>query len=87
MSSEHQYPTDPVADAGHEKLEQEWREHDEPAVDPNMVALASTYVPGSEEEKRFVRRIDKRIIPTIWALYTLSYLDRANIGLVLRKRR
>jgi hypothetical protein len=45
-----------------------------------MVALASTYVPGSEEEKRFVRRIDKRIIPTIWALYTLSYLDRANIG-------
>ena len=78
---------DKVAEPGHEKLSQEWREHDEAAVDPNIVALVASYVPGSEEEKRFVRRIDKRIIPTIWALYTLSYLDRANIGSVMRNMR
>ena len=54
--------------------------HDGLAADPNVVALAAQYVPGSAEEKAFLRKIDKRIVPTIWALYTLSYLDRANIG-------
>ncbi|KAF9269899.1 MFS general substrate transporter [Marasmius fiardii PR-910] len=38
------------------------------------------YTPGGEVEKRLVRKIDKRIVPTIWVLYTFSYLDRANIG-------
>lgn len=39
-----------------------------------------TYTPGSAAEKALVRKMDFRIIPTIWVLYTLSYLDRANIG-------
>ncbi|KAK1222249.1 hypothetical protein PQX77_014882 [Marasmius sp. AFHP31] len=52
------------------KPDQEWREE-----------FANTeYTPGSEAEKRLVRKIDLHIIPTIWVLYTLSYLDRANIG-------
>ncbi|THH19142.1 hypothetical protein EW146_g1970 [Bondarzewia mesenterica] len=38
------------------------------------------YEPGSDVEKRLVRKIDMRIVPAIWVLYTLSYLDRANIG-------
>jgi hypothetical protein len=37
-------------------------------------------VPGSAEEKKLLRKIDLRIVPTIWLLYTLSYLNRANIG-------
>ena len=49
-------------------------------TDLNLVALAAQYVPGSEAERRFVRKIDMHIVPTIWGLYTLSYLDRANIG-------
>ena len=36
----------------------------------NAVALASTYVPGSEEEKRLVRKIDRRLVPCIWGLYS-----------------
>jgi len=64
-----------------EKLSHEWREGDN-ALDPNAVAFIADYVPGSPEEKAFVRKIDKRILPTIWALYVLSYLDRANIGRV-----
>ncbi|KAH8110031.1 MFS general substrate transporter [Phellopilus nigrolimitatus] len=39
-----------------------------------------TYQPDSEVEKKLLRKIDFRIIPAIWVLYTLSYLDRANIG-------
>lgn len=60
------------------KLSQEWREDN--GIDPSAIAFIADYVPGSAEEKAFVRKIDKRILPTIWALYVLSYLDRANIG-------
>lgn len=49
-------------------------------VDLNQVALAASYVPGSEAERKLVRKLDWHIIPTVWVLYTLSYLDRANIG-------
>ncbi|RSH93567.1 hypothetical protein EHS25_007925 [Saitozyma podzolica] len=49
-------------------------------VHPNLLALASAYTPGSEAEKALVRKIDRRIVPCIWILYTMSYLDRANIG-------
>lgn len=75
--------SDPKAEHALEHNEKgsiEWREHDPNAVNPDLVNLAATYVPGSDEEKAFVRKIDRHIIPTIWALYTLSYLDRANIG-------
>ncbi|PPQ68912.1 hypothetical protein CVT26_001849 [Gymnopilus dilepis] len=46
----------------------------EDAIDP------VSFTPNSEAEKALVRKIDKRIVPTIWVLYTLSYLDRSNIG-------
>ncbi|KAK0490060.1 major facilitator superfamily domain-containing protein [Armillaria luteobubalina] len=52
------------------KTDEEWREE--------MSQL--TYVPNSDTEKRLVRKIDIRIVPTVWILYTLSYLDHANIG-------
>lgn len=58
---------------------EDWHEeHD--GRDINAVALAAQYVPGSEAERAFKRKIDLRIVPCIWGLYTLSYLDRANIG-------
>ncbi|GLB42918.1 putative major facilitator superfamily protein [Lyophyllum shimeji] len=49
-------------------------------ADSSFDPSTAVFTPGSEAEKRLVRKIDKRIIPTIWLLYTLSYLDRANIG-------
>ncbi|KAK0218770.1 major facilitator superfamily domain-containing protein [Armillaria fumosa] len=52
------------------KPEQEWQEE----------FAITVYEPGSEVEKRLVRRIDRHIVPTVWVLYTLSYLDRATIG-------
>ncbi|KAI5891591.1 MFS general substrate transporter [Schizophyllum commune H4-8] len=52
--------------------EQVWQEE--------LPAANFTYVRDSAEEKALVRKIDKRIVPTVWILYTLSYLDRANIG-------
>lgn len=71
-----------MAHAVEHKAQDEWHpdgvysdehEHD-------MVALAARYVPDTPEEKALVRKIDRHIVPMIWLLYTLSYLDRANIG-------
>ncbi|KAF1934729.1 MFS general substrate transporter [Clathrospora elynae] len=33
-----------------------------------------------EEEKALVRKIDLFLLPTIWLMYLLSYMDRTNIG-------
>ncbi|KAJ9119048.1 hypothetical protein QFC22_003539 [Naganishia vaughanmartiniae] len=38
------------------------------------------YEPGGAEEKAFIRKLDRRLIPIIWFMYVMSYLDRANIG-------
>ena len=34
----------------------------------------------AEEEKKLVRKIDLFLLPTIWLMYLLSYIDRTNIG-------
>jgi hypothetical protein len=34
------------------------------------------YVPGTEEEKKLIRKIDLMLMPTIWCMYLLSYMDR-----------
>ncbi|KAI5119148.1 hypothetical protein M0805_005227 [Coniferiporia weirii] len=58
---------------GRDKEEEVWRgSFDNPS--------RQIYQPDPEAEKRLKRKIDLRIVPAIWILYTLSYLDRANIG-------
>lgn len=42
------------------------------AVDPAL----DEYVPGTDEEKALVRKIDLFLLPTIWLMYLLSYMDR-----------
>ncbi|KAL4725809.1 hypothetical protein ACLX1H_006483 [Fusarium chlamydosporum] len=42
------------------------------------IALAS-YVPDTEEEKRLLRKIDFTLLPCLWWMYVLAYLDRGNI--------
>ncbi|KAL4925980.1 major facilitator superfamily domain-containing protein [Aspergillus undulatus] len=43
-------------------------------------ALVAGYVPGTDEEKKLVRKIDLYLLPCIWVMYLLSYMDRTNIG-------
>lgn len=33
-----------------------------------------------EAEKKLLRKLDFRIIPVLWFLYMLAFLDRTNIG-------
>lgn len=38
--------------------------------------LVESYVPGTEEEKKLVRKIDMYLLPAMWLMYLLSYMDR-----------
>lgn len=34
------------------------------------------YIPDTEEERKLVRKIDLYLLPAIWCMYLLSYMDR-----------
>ncbi|KAG5803896.1 hypothetical protein H9Q74_011286 [Fusarium xylarioides] len=56
-------------------------EHDDNIIDPKEDSMANDdYVPGTEAEKKLVRKIDLFILPMMWFMYLLSYMDRTNIG-------
>ncbi|KFY98974.1 hypothetical protein V498_01096 [Pseudogymnoascus sp. VKM F-4517 (FW-2822)] len=40
----------------------------------------SNYVPDTDAEKKLVRKIDLHLMPTLWVMYILNYVDRTNIG-------
>jgi hypothetical protein len=60
---------------------QDQLEHHE-RIDPEGMNLKNTdssigaYVPDTEEERKLVRKIDLYLLPTIWLMYLLSYMDR-----------
>lgn len=37
------------------------------------------YIPNTDAEKKLVRKIDMRLIPILWVMYVLNYIDRTNI--------
>lgn len=46
------------------------------------------YVPDTEEERRLVRKIDMYLLPAIWGMYLLSYMDRTkSVSIFPRSRR
>ncbi|SMQ48325.1 unnamed protein product [Zymoseptoria tritici ST99CH_3D7] len=43
--------------------------------------IPSTFiVPTPEEESRVIRKLDKRLLPLVFTLYSLAVLDRSNLG-------
>ena len=51
-------------------------EHVEGLDDPKRAGGVEDYVPDTEEERKLVRKIDLFLLPTIWIMYLLSYMDR-----------
>lgn len=49
-------------------------------VDEELEEALRNYVPGSPEEKKLLRKIDLRLMPILWIMYILNYVDRTNIG-------
>lgn len=52
--------------------------HEETSYIDSMKVIDDTndYVPGTEEERKLVRKIDLFLLPTLWLMYLLSYMDR-----------
>ncbi|OBS17641.1 hypothetical protein FPOA_09377 [Fusarium poae] len=50
------------------------------ADDEELTIALSHYVPDTAEEKRLVRKIDLTLLPCLWWMYVLAYLDRGNIA-------
>ena len=40
------------------------------------IEVTSDFTWTSEEEKKLVKKIDLFLLPTIWLMYLLSYMDR-----------
>ncbi|KAK9475592.1 major facilitator superfamily domain-containing protein [Lipomyces japonicus] len=57
--------------------EEKWEQIEQ--IDLSFLPIPD-YTPGTDEEKRLVRKIDLYLLPTIFMMYLLSYLDRTNIG-------
>lgn len=56
---------------------QEYLEHDDMVAKGNEESSqVDDYVPGSPEEKKLVRKIDLFLLPMMWIMYLLSYMDR-----------
>lgn len=47
--------------------------------DEEVLEALRNYVPGSDDEKRLVRKMDMTLLPILWWMYILAYLDRGNI--------
>lgn len=47
--------------------------------DAELEEALRNYVPGSDAEKRLVRKLDMYLMPTVWFMYILAYIDRQNI--------
>jgi hypothetical protein len=61
------------------KVDSEQLEHSSNNGMP-VLADGAPYVPGTEEEKRLLRKIDKHLLPMLWVMYVMNYIDRTNIG-------
>lgn len=74
-----------MATDNHEK--QEYLEHDDFVAKGKETSIhMDDYVPGTEAEKKLVRKIDLYLLPMMWIMYLLSYMDRTKYVLLLRFR-
>tara|TARA_R110002060_G_scaffold6536_16_gene9923 strand:- start:292 stop:531 length:240 start_codon:yes stop_codon:yes gene_type:complete len=49
------------------------------AAEIELQQAIKDYVPNTEAEKKLVRKIDMHLIPILWIMYVLNYVDRTNI--------
>jgi hypothetical protein len=47
--------------------------------DEQLELALRNYVPGTDAEKRLVRKIDFFLVPVLWGMCVLCYLNRNNI--------
>lgn len=66
----------------HEKAPStEMKEDNVPSVsrDSELAEALRNYVPRTADEKKLVKKIDIFLMPILWLMYILNYIDRTNI--------
>jgi hypothetical protein len=53
--------------------------HEQVGISQELSDALSSYTPGSPEEKKLVKKIDLFLMPILWIMYILNYVDRTNI--------
>ncbi|KAF4120237.1 Major Facilitator Superfamily [Geosmithia morbida] len=48
--------------------------------DVELETALQSHVPDTDAEKRLVRKLDMYMMPTLWVMYILAYIDRQNIA-------
>ena len=64
--------------------------HDDISVEKGAIAQGSAVSPSTSSslqppfdraaERRLLRKLDLRVLPVLWVLYLVNFIDRANIG-------
>ncbi|KAK1998781.1 retrograde regulation protein 2 [Colletotrichum falcatum] len=49
-------------------------------LDVERAIALDNYVPGTAEEQKLVRKIDLTLLPMLWLMYVLAWIDRGNIS-------
>lgn len=57
------------------------KEDNVPSVsrDSELAEALRNYVPRTADEKKLVKKIDIFLMPILWLMYILNYIDRTNI--------
>ena len=50
-----------------------------PEEETRINTALNNYVSGTEAEKRLVRKVDFILLPMLWLMYVLAYIDRGNV--------
>jgi hypothetical protein len=53
--------------------------HEQVGISQELANALREYTPGSPEEKKLVKKIDFFLMPMLWIMYILNYVDRMNI--------
>ena len=59
-----------------DKMETQYHNGDVADVPPSLPIETDGFEYDAEEEKKVLRKIDRRLVPAVWWMYLLSYLDR-----------
>ena len=67
-------------DSDKRPVHHEYATTEEGSPSSNHVYTLDQFVEDPELEKRILRKVDMRLLPPLWIMYVLNYLDRNNIG-------
>ena len=70
---------DPKQDVAHVELDNILAKNGVITEEIELQEALRNYIPGTDAEKKLRRKIDLHLMPILWIMYILNYVDRTNI--------